>query len=1072
MKFSSALQFNAVPDWAQYYLDYSGLKKNLYIIERDIIAKGEQQQQQQHGGSDENRTLLDPQNQAYAIFAPLLDTELSKIDRFYRRKEAELFMEAAEIERDLEKLEMLPTLERRSSLTFFRKLSTIDATRNGQPPPLHSAITALPLLPIPSPQAGPSSRPRHSSANSQLSPPDDGGLHIHHSRSAVLDVDSTFPDNVTNAYFPHDPDDDTRAPSVTATEARDDAAAARASEQFSRPSMHRPRRTMSFGGGSAGTARRELRTRSRNLFILLHDLRSYAQLNYTGFSKITKKYDKVTRSDLRESFMSGTVKAAYPFECETQTRLREHMEATAYAFGLASGYSTIDESLVELKKCLREEVVWERNTVWRDMIANERMVNAVAVQSPDLDHEADASVRVDGSHPLKTRRLSATQRQLLRLAACTAMFAVAWAIPAFDGIEQQRCWAMLVYVSLLWATEALPLHVTALLVPFLTVMLGVMRSPAQSHRQLGASDASKAVFSAMFSPVIMLLLGGFALAAALSKHDIARIIASWVLSRAGTNPKTVLLAYMLVATFASMWISNVAAPVLCFSLIKPILRTLPVGSTFAPCLIIGIALASNVGGMASPISSPQNIIAIDTMHPPPSWFQWFAVSIPVCLLCDLGIWGLLLAVYGPHKTTPSIHQTRFTSETLGPRQIYVCGVCVLTILLWCFESSLASLVGDMGIVAIIPLVLLFGFPKILSKEDFNNFLWTVVILAMGGIALGRAVDSSGLLHELASRIEAFVDGFPLFGVLCVFCALILVCCTFISHTVGSLIILPIVSEVGARLPEPHSRLLVMGSALMASGAMGLPVSGFPNMNAIMLEDTLGNPYLSTMDFFKAGIPASIVAYFVIITVGYAVIQMYTLVSGAYRYFTRQDEYNVLMLGLDGAGKTTLLEKIKHTYTGVPGMPPSRIQPTVGVNIGKIHMKRVLLKFLDLGGQPDLQGIWASYFEDSHAIVYVIDSCNGDRIDEAKDALTRLVAAPELDSVPVLVLANKCDLPAARSLAQMKEVVNSMADFMDSRDVRVMDSSGLSGTGVQMAVDWLYSRIIENRANKPPIVPDT
>ncbi|KAJ2323446.1 low-affinity phosphate transporter [Coemansia sp. RSA 2702] len=144
---------------------------------------------------------------------------------------------------------------------------------------------------------------------------------------------------------------------------------------------------------------------------------------------------------------------------------------------------------------------------------------------------------------------------------------------------------------------------------------------------------------------------------------------------------------------------------------------------------------------------------------------------------------------------------------------------------------------------------------------------------MGGIALGRAVDSSGLLHELASHIENLVDGMPLFAVLCVFCALILVVCTFISHTVGSLIILPIVSEVGARLPEPHSRLLVMGTALMASGAMGLPVSGFPNMNAIMLEDTLGNPYLTTMDFFKAGVPASVVAYIVIVSVGYVAMRL-------------------------------------------------------------------------------------------------------------------------------------------------------------------------------------------------------
>lgn len=845
MKFSSALQFNAVPDWAQYYLDYSGLKKKLYIIERDVIANTQDPQ-------EESSTLLTPQNQAYAAFVPLLEAELSKVDRFYNRKETELFKEAESLERDLEGLRVFPasnTLERNHSTSFFRKLSNIN-NNTGRPPVQHSATTMVSTAPI--------------------------------RRSATINVDSTIPEDVTNAYyFPNsneegddDDDDDEDEEEDVDVEAQQQlfpnassniAAGRRASTDI----QLRGRRTLSMTQ-PLDSGYREIRTRARNVFILLHDLKSYAQLNFTGFSKITKKYDKVTHSDLRDTFMDDTVIKAYPFTADAQTALREHMESVVYAYGLASGYSNIEHALGDLKKCLREEVVWERNTVWRDMIANERMVNAVGVQSPDLDQTAEDGVSIN---PLKPRKMTNTQRQLLKMAVCTAVFGIVWAVPAFDGVEQQRCWAMLVYVSLLWATEALPLHVTALLVPFLSVMLGVMRSPTKAHVHLGASEASKAVFAAMFNSVIMLLLGGFALAAALSKHDIARMIASWVLSKAGTDPKTVLLANMLVATFASMWISNVAAPVLCFSLIRPILRTLPAGSTFAPCLIIGIALASNVGGMASPISSPQNIIAIDTMHPSPSWLEWFAVSIPVCVLCDLGIWGLLLLVYRPHHTTPSIHQTRFTREKLCCRQIYVCVVSVITILLWCFEASLASLVGDMGIVAIFPLVMLFGFPKVLSKEDFNNFLWTVVILAMGGVALGRAVDSSGLLHELASRIEAFVDGFPAFAVLCVFCGLILICCTFISHTVGALIILPIVSEVGSRLPEPRSRLLVMGTALMASGAMGLPVSGFPNMNAIMLEDTLGSPYLTTLDFFKAGIPASVVAYAVVISVGYLMMSL-------------------------------------------------------------------------------------------------------------------------------------------------------------------------------------------------------
>ena len=135
----------------------------------------------------------------------------------------------------------------------------------------------------------------------------------------------------------------------------------------------------------------------------------------------------------------------------------------------------------------------------------------------------------------------------------------------------------------------------------------------------------------------------------------------------------------------------------------------------------------------------------------------------------------------------------------------------------------------MGVVAIIPIVLFFG-TGILTKEDFNNFLWTIIILAAGGLSLGKAVDSSGLLHTIAGAITGKVEGMSLYGVLVVFAALILVVATFISHTVAALIILPLVHTVGAGMKEPHPNLLVMGSALMCSAAMGLPTSGFPNMS--------------------------------------------------------------------------------------------------------------------------------------------------------------------------------------------------------------------------------------------------
>jgi len=114
----------------------------------------------------------------------------------------------------------------------------------------------------------------------------------------------------------------------------------------------------------------------------------------------------------------------------------------------------------------------------------------------------------------------------------------------------------------------IPLFVTSLLIPFLVVLLGVVRSDVKPYARLGAKDSAKYIFAAMWTPVIMLLLGGFGIAAALSKYDIAKMMATLVLSKAGTRPRTVLLTNMFVAWFLSMWISNVAAPVLCYSIIQ------------------------------------------------------------------------------------------------------------------------------------------------------------------------------------------------------------------------------------------------------------------------------------------------------------------------------------------------------------------------------------------------------------------------------------------------------------------------------------------------------------------------
>ena len=211
------------------------------------------------------------------------------------------------------------------------------------------------------------------------------------------------------------------------------------------------------------------------------------------------------------------------------------------------------------------------------------------------------------------------------------------------------------------------------------------------------------------------------------------------------------------------------------------LRNLPADSQMSKALILGIALASNIGGMLSPIASPQNIVALEIMSPQPSWAIWFFIAIPVGIISILLIWVLLLLTFKPGRGT-TIVPIRPVKDPFSGVQWFISLVTLGTIVLWCVSHKLEWIFGDMGIIAVIPIVLFFG-TGILTKEDFNNFLWTVIILAMGGIALGKAVSSSGLLHTIAGDIKDRTHGLGLFGTWIVFAALTLLITSFISHTV-------------------------------------------------------------------------------------------------------------------------------------------------------------------------------------------------------------------------------------------------------------------------------------------------
>lgn len=782
------------------------------------IYQLEKSAHQSRGGDGESRPLISTEAPE-EVFSRALDVELEKISSFYTAKEGELLDEVNQLLSDIE--------DHRGPSDSTHALPRLQ-TDDQYPAHLHDRA--------------------QSDDDGNASDDDNSGSEDETTGLTSRRRQNSLPGQRRGS----------RAP-PTASNTSQQQVDMTASSEFAR-SLRRHSTAADEAGGdsifsglySSGIL---LKRRIISLYVQLCELKSYTQLNRTGFRKVLKKFDKIMDKDLKAEYMAKHVDAAYPFSREALHVVEDnidHMESS-YTDVVTAGDRDLAKK--DLRSHLREHVVWERNTVWRDLIGIERRAEAARLGQSLLGPDARSvpkRLQGDEAHESDVRvvstpfgRLSVpawlVSTSVFTLLVCVTVFVLLLYLPIMHRPEQQNCLALLVFVSLLWATETIPLFVTSLLIPLLSVLLNVVREedPDKPPRRLGSKEATSAIFAAMWTPVIMLLLGGFTLAAALSKCSIDKRLATFVLSKAGTQPRTVLLANMFVAALASMLISNVAAPVLCYSIIEPMLRTLPSDSDMSKAVIIGIALASNVGGMLSPIASPQNVVAMGIMQPAPTWLQWFFIVIPVGLVSILLIWMLLVVTFRPGRGT-TIAPVRPVRDPFTGVQWFVTAVTLSTIVLWCASHQLEAVFGDMGVIAIIPIVLFFGI-GILTKEDFNNFPWTIIILAAGGLSLGKAVRSSGLLHTVAGLVTRQVDGMSLYGLLCVFSLLILVIATFISHTVAALIFLPLVYDVGIAMDQPHPNLLVMGGVLMCSAAMGLPTSGFPNMSTFSL---LRHPLLS------------------------------------------------------------------------------------------------------------------------------------------------------------------------------------------------------------------------------------
>lgn len=403
------------------------------------------------------------------------------------------------------------------------------------------------------------------------------------------------------------------------------------------------------------------------------------------------------------------------------------------------------------------------------------------------------------------------------------------------GIEgltlvEQRVIAIFVMAALCWVLEPIPIYATSVLIIVLELLLisdhGLWFATSADPAIQGKLLSQSTIMATFASPIIMLFLGGFFLAMAATKYRLDINLARVLLRPFGERPKYVMLGIMLITAIFSMFMSNTATTAMMLSILAPVLALFDKKDLAKVAFALSVPVAANIGGIGTPIGTPPNAVALKYLvdEYSVSFAQWMAFGVPFVIVMLIFAWWLLNFLFPATRQAVKLDISGRFLKT--PKAFLVYFTFVMTILLW----LLGNLHGMSAyVVAMIP-VAIFSMFKIITKEDLRNISWDALWLVSGGIALGVAIDKTGLAENAIAVIpfETFHPLLLIFGsaLLC------LVMANFISNTATANLLLPLVAALGASMqslvPFGGQVVLILAVTFAASLGMSLPISTPPN----------------------------------------------------------------------------------------------------------------------------------------------------------------------------------------------------------------------------------------------------
>lgn len=381
---------------------------------------------------------------------------------------------------------------------------------------------------------------------------------------------------------------------------------------------------------------------------------------------------------------------------------------------------------------------------------------------------------------------------------------------------------------------------------------------------VGPLLSHKSIMATFADPVIMLFIGGFVLAIAASKTGLDAVLAKVLLKPFGTKSENVLLGFLLITGLFSMFVSNTATAAMMLAFLTPVFKQLPPEGKGRIALAMSIPVSANLGGMATPIGTPPNTIALKYLNDPEGlnmalgFGEWMAFMAPLTILLLFISWFVIKTIFPFSQKTIKLE---IEGEMKKDRQTYIVIVTFfVTVLLW-LTDKLTGI--NSYTVAMVP-VAVFALTGVLTKYDLEEINWSVLWMVAGGFALGYGLNASGLAANAVKSIP-FAEWSPVLilivsGLVCYMLS------NFISNSATAALLMPILAVVCTAMGDTLGSIggtatVLIGIAVAASSAMVLPISTPPNALAFSTN------YVKQNDMVKIGIIVGVIS----LAIGYTML---------------------------------------------------------------------------------------------------------------------------------------------------------------------------------------------------------